>query len=567
MSDGAAHHAAIADAELAINLLALDAAAFGGIVLRGDGDVREAAVALLTEAIGTRGRVARLPVSVDVERLTGGIDLSASLAAGRAVPRAGLLDAAAGGALVVPMAERMPDGTAALVARAMDDGAVAVILLDDGRDDEEQPPTVLVERVAFRCDLAGEVGLFAGDPMWCSALPLAEVQPLAVAQLERIAATSCAFGVRSGRALLFADRAARGIAALHGRTIASEEDVLAALRLTMAPRAMQMPQQAPPPEPEPEPEQPSDSADPGDRQDQPRTPDPADLEDMLLAAVAATIPPDVLARIGGGGKVNGKGQMGKSGQKQSSAMRGRPLSARPGVPGQGRRLALVETLRAAAPWQRIRRDAAPQELQGRVHIRKSDLRVRRFEQRRESLVIFAVDASGSSALARLAEAKGAVELMLADAYVRRAQVALIAFRASGAELLLPPTRSLTRARRALTALPGGGGTPLAAGLIAAMQLAEGSGRNGLSPVIAMLTDGKGNVMLDGSANRAGAMEQALAAARQVAALAIPGIVIDISPRPRAEAAELADALRARYLPLPAARSAAMVDAIDSLARA
>lgn len=566
MSDAAAPDAASADAELAINLLALDAAAFGGIVLSGDGDARDAAVALLSEAIATRGRVVRLPVSVDAERLTGGIDLTSSLAAGRAVPRAGLIDLAAGGALVVPMAERMPGATAALLARAMDERSVPVLLLNDGRDDEEQPPAVLLERVAFRCDLTGMANA-AVEPLWRTALRLADVQALSIAQLERIAATSSAFGVSSGRALLFADRAARAIAALHRRTRPSDEDVLAALRLTVAPRATQIPQPSPPPpEPAPESAPPSDPGDAGER-DEPPLPDPAQLEEMLLAAVAASIPPDVLSRIGDGVRAGGKGQMGKSGQKQASALRGRPMSARPGVPGHGRRLALVETLRAAAPWQRIRREEAFKDGAGRIHIRKSDLRVRRFEQRRESLVIFAVDASGSSALARLAEAKGAVELMLADAYVRRARVALIAFRASGAELLLPPTRSLTRARRALTALPGGGGTPLAAGLIAAMQLAEGSARSGLSPVIALLTDGKGNMTLDGGADRVGAMEQALVAARQLAALAIPGIVIDISPRPRAEAAELAEALRARYLPLPAARSAAMVEAIDSLARA
>jgi magnesium chelatase subunit D len=94
-----------------------------------------------------------------------------------------------------------------------------------------------------------------------------------------------------------------------------------------------------------------------------------------------------------------------------------------------------------------------------VAIRREDLRVRRFQTRAEVLTIFAVDASGSSALARLAEAKGAVELLLAEAYVKRAQVALIAFRGTGAELLLPPTRSLARARRLLAELPGGAAAP------------------------------------------------------------------------------------------------------------
>jgi magnesium chelatase subunit D len=154
--------------------------------------------------------------------------------------------------------------------------------------------------------------------------------------------------------------------------------------------------------------------------------------------------------------------------------------------------------------------------------------------------------------------------MLAQAYVKRSQVALIAFRQSGAELLLPPTRSLTRARRALSALPGGGGTPLAAGLITASELAHGAAKRGQTPLIALLTDGKGNVQLDGAAGRDAAMAEAAAAARAIAQSGQASIVIDISPRPRAEAAELAATLGGRYLPLPQAHSAAMVAAIESV---
>ena len=70
-----------------------------------------------------------------------------------------------------------------------------------------------------------------------------------------------------------------------------------------------------------------------------------------------------------------------------------------------------------------------------MRVRRDDFRVRRFEQRAEATVIFVVDASGSAALQRLAETKGAVELLLAEAYVRRTQVALIAFRKEAAEVL------------------------------------------------------------------------------------------------------------------------------------
>ncbi|WP_448502890.1 VWA domain-containing protein, partial [Sphingomonas sp.] len=239
-----------------------------------------------------------------------------------------------------------------------------------------------------------------------------------------------------------------------------------------------------------------------------------------------------------------------------SPLRGRPLGARAGVPRGGLRLALVDTLRAAAPWQKLRgRDDA------RIRIRKPDLRVRRFESRAETTTIFAVDASGSSALARLGEAKGAVELMLAEAYVKRAEVALIAFRGQEAELLLPPTRSLTRARRALGDLPGGGGTPVAAGLVAARAQAEAARAKGRTPYIVVLSDGRANVGSGGT--RFGATAEAEAAAKRIAEDGHAAVFIDISVRPRAEGAALAHAMRARYLALPRGDAQALHRAIGA----
>jgi magnesium chelatase subunit D len=97
----------------------------------------------------------------------------------------------------------------------------------------------------------------------------------------------------------------------------------------------------------------------------------------------------------------------------------------------------------------------------RIDVRKDDFRIFRLKRRTQTTIIFLVDASGSAAMHRLSEVKGAVELLLADCYVRRDRVALIAFRRKSAELLLPPTRSLVRAKRSLAALAAGGGTPLA----------------------------------------------------------------------------------------------------------
>ena len=152
---------------------------------------------------------------------------------------------------------------------------------------------------------------------------------------------------------------------------------------------------------------------------------------------------------------------------------------------------------------------------GPVIVRPEDFRIVRYRQPRGATTIFVVDASGSSAMQRLAEVKGAIELLLADCYVRRDSVALIAFRGIGAEIVLPPTRSTARAKRRLTGLPGGGGTPLASGLDAALALADQVRRKGQSPLLVLMTDGRANVCRDGTGGRARAMEEAIDAGRRL----------------------------------------------------
>ncbi len=199
----------------------------------------------------------------------------------------------------------------------------------------------------------------------------------------------------------------------------------------------------------------------------------------------------------------------------------------------------------------------------RLHIRPSDLRIRRHQERTERVIIFAVDASGSAALARLAEAKGAVELLLARAYARRDHVALIAFRGAAAELVLPPTRSLVQTKRRLAGLPGGGGTPLAAALRLAGDTALRARARGLTPVLALLTDGRANVALDGAPGRARAEEDAAVMARLWRATGAASVVIDTASRPEAGLKRLSAALGGVYLPLPRADAARMSGALET----
>ena len=181
--------------------------------------------------------------------------------------------------------------------------------------------------------------------------------------------------------------------------------------------------------------------------------------------------------------------------------------------------------------------------------------------RSETTTIFLVDASGSQALHRLAEAKGAVEQLLAECYVRRDQVALLAFRGRGAELLLPPTRSLVRAKRGLAGLPGGGGTPLAAGLDAGCTLADSVRRRGGTPSIVLLTDGQANVGRDGRGGREAAERDAADAAGRIRRAGHRALLVDTSPRPHPSGRRLAAEMGGRYLALPLAASAALLNAV------
>jgi magnesium chelatase subunit D len=278
----------------------------------------------------------------------------------------------------------------------------------------------------------------------------------------------------------------------------------------------------------------------------------------VIAAALAAIPPGLLALLASG-RGPKRGDAGRVGQSTASRQRGKPIGSMRGEPRGGARLALIDTLRAAAPWQAARRRNAPDA--ERVLVTRDDLRIQRRLQQRATTTIFAIDASGSQALHRLAEAKGAVELLLADCYARRDRVAVIGFRGAGAQVLLAPTRSLVRAKRQLAGLPGGGGTPLAAGIAAADALAASVRRGGATPLVVLLTDGRANIARDGAPGREAATRDALAAARQFASRATSALLIDTSPHPGTAAPALAAALGARCIALPHAAAETLSAAV------
>ena len=642
-----------ADALRAAALIAVDPVGLGGVALIAQhGPVRERWIALLQSLLPPDTPVRRVPLHVRDDRLIGGLDLSATLQSGRPVAQTGLMVEADGGLLILAMAERVSEATAARLCAALDTGEVAlardglserrparfgVIALDERIDDDrasndERLPARLLERLAFHLSLGdvsiGDIGLLAGDADGRGSLSSSPGSPGSLAQapdiagararlmqvstpedvMQAICTAALALGVDSLRGSLLALRAARASAALDARDTVSPDDASLAARLVLSPRATRLPA-APPdesdanddpdstpedpsddqPEPAPDADQPEQTPPPEEPPDNladkpqtddhtppeedPDRPDPdKSLDELILEAAKASIPAGLLARLAMNQAMASRGAAGgRAGARREGSLRGRPVGTRPGLPRDGARLSLIDTLRTAAPWQTLRRReiAASAALNGnprraaQIEVRASDFRVARVQERAETITIFAVDASGSSALNRLAEAKGAVELLLADCYVRRDKVAVIGFRGRAAEVVLAPTRSLVRAKRSLSGLPGGGGTPLAAGISAAAELADATRRRGGTPIIVLLTDGRGNVALDGTGGRARADTDARQSARRLRAAGHTALLIDTSPLPQTSARELAAEMGAAYLPLPRADASAMSRSVQA----
>ena len=569
------------DATLAAALCAVEPRLGGAAVRAHAGPVRDAWLALLQSLLPPASPLRRVPVHVHDDRLLGGLDLVATLRAGRPIAERGLLAEVDGGLLVIAGAERVGPLVAARIAATLDSGEVVVerdgvasrtpsrfvvAALDEGDADEERPAAALLERLALHLDL-GAVSVrdtFDAAPVAAADVAAARERLSQVtlddAVIESLCATAMALGVASMRAPVFAAQAARALAALEGCTAVGVAHAAAAARIVLAPRATRLPpaeqEDAEPPAPEPPPEPPPADA------SQPE--DPAErgpLADTVLAAAAAAIPPGLLAQLQLAAAVRVRGgATGRVGAERQGATRGRPAGVVRGEPRRGARLNVVETLRAAAPWQSVRRrlraagSTAGGAAVARVEVRPADFRVQKYRRQSRTTTIFVVDASGSAALHRLAEAKGAVELLLGECYVRRDRVALLAFRGRAAELVLPPTRSLVRAKRCLAGLPGGGGTPLAAGIESSLALADAARRQGDTPVLVFLTDGRANVTREGRSDRDAAETQALAAARCVRAAGFAAIFVDTAPRAQPQAERIAGAMGARYLPLPHARS-------------
>ncbi|MCY4305425.1 MAG: magnesium chelatase subunit D [Aestuariivita sp.] len=536
-------------AQLALACLTQDASLRGMIVHARPGPIRDAFLASIESQLGP---CRRFHPTISDGQLFGDVDISQTLSTGKIVRLRGLLDDSQ--TLILAMAERTEVSLAVRLSQYLDiKPSAKLILVDESASENEKVPSSLADRLAFFVDLSGlaihditetETPDVNKSKIIDSngVLTQANIGLDCNEQIFQLTNLAVDFGIDSLRAPLLALCCARAHAMVKGRKNIMQEDILIAAELVYSSRVTKIPNS----DAQEEPELPHDSSaeknEASDAQD-------FDLNEILINAVKAFLPPNLLDQIKN--HSHQKSFLGSgTGERKKGNRRGRPLPPCPGRLDHRSRIDLFATMRAAIPWQPLRRYSSP-DLSHFI-IRKSDLRLKRFQEKSDRLLIFTVDASGSSAVSRLNEIKGAVELLLAEAYSRRDHVALIVFRGTKAETLLPPTRSLVQTRRRLAALPGGGGTPLASGLKQASALAILSRSKGLTPTIIVMTDGRANIALDGEVDRLRATSDSKKQASVLKLQNIPGLMIDTSNRPQPSLESLAAIIDAPYITLPRA---------------
>lgn len=253
-----------------------------------------------------------------------------------------------------------------------------------------------------------------------------------------------------------------------------------------------------------------------------------------------------------------------TGRRQESVTddsRGRYRRSEP-APGTriGGDVAIDATIRVAATKQADRvpeRDVA-------VSVRAEDLQRKVRTRKVGATIVFCVDASGSmGASKRMEAAKQAVLELLVDAYQRRDRVSVVSFRGEHADVVLAPTASVELANLRLKSLPTGGATPLAAGLMKSLELieAERSRQPESIPWLVLVTDGRGNVGLDGGIGS----HDAMMAAGRVKAGGINAIVIDTGSAGGGAARELAAAAEADYVRLATLDGGTIAEAVRARA--
>lgn len=377
---------------------------------------------------------------------------------------------------------------------------------------------VVRRRIAFEADPAGFAARWHDEQealrgQLAAAQRLLPDVRLDDAMLDLISHLCCEFDVASLRADIVLHKTSRALAALDGREAVTPADLRTAAQLVLPHRRRRKPfeqpgldqdrlddllQQAAQP-PEGSADNSGDGGDGGDGDDA-----EGQGQEQVFAAAAS----GQTARI----DVDAGAAYGAAGRRSAAALapRGHALRAVPDEHPTS--IAIGATLRSAA----LRG--------GEFQVTRGDLHQQVRAGTSANLILFVVDASGSmAAQSRMAALKGAVLDLLTDAYQRRDQVAVVAFRGQGAELLLAPTRSVDLAEQSLRELPTGGRTPLPHALQLALETLHRTDAAALPPLLVILTDGRANVAL---ADGGDPWREALALAEQLAARRVPALVID-----------------------------------------
>lgn len=578
------------DANLIAILLAINPRGLKGVSVKSQfGPIRDSWLNYFMNLLPADSKVVKAPANLSPEQLFGSLDIESALLSGKFKVSQGLLERLGGQYLLLPMAERMNLQVITHISQALDEKNLfnyphaannhpfGVIVFDESEFQEEGVNLRLLDRLAF--------GIYLDRFSINDTKKYLEVTPSdikdAIALLPSVTCSQdlievlikagLSLGISSLRANQFVLEAAKSLAALRGLMRVGQQEAIDAARLVYTHlKSMQ----APPEEGLDNKTDDSEDVD-GNQESQHNSdnelskdeetsdleninpPSSADeLEELVVEAIQASLPPKFMMRMNQTLRpTKTKASItGKSGSIEKSFASGRPHGARKGLPGNGRRLDILKSIRSAIPWQRLRAQQnnafLKSDNESKIHFRAEDLHTKQYLKRRGTITIFLVDASGSSATQRLSEAKGAVEELLSQCYIRRDEVAMLSMRGSKVDIILPPTRSLVRAKRNLATLPGGGGTPLALGLRSANEMASLSERKGLTPIIVIMTDGKANVNLSGVGGRAGAHNDAITAAKELSIKSHRILFVDTSPQPEKLAQELAGVMAAQYFPLP-----------------
>ena len=468
-------------------------------------------------------------------------------------------------ALILTNTEKMEKGLATFLRDKINNNNnnKFFIALDES-ESNEMPRTNLSEYLIFSVNLGGtrykdlkKVSL--------NRKKIAEaIQNLATVKvnkkiLDYLIASAEMFSISNMHTIFSTLKVAKSICAYKGKKSVSREDITLAISLSMIHKAKQIPE--------------------FQQQEKAKTPEQEQLRDdneskannselnnedkkMLIDALKISLPSNLIeSLLSKNSQTISLGESAGSGEKNNNFSAGRPIPSVNRKYSSDKRIDLMATLTKAIPWQKIRSSSITKKNR-KIIIYPQDIMIKRFEKQSERLLIFLVDASGSNAIGRLAEAKGAIEILLSDAYAKRDNVALISFSGLKADPLLLPTKSLVTAKKKLSSLPGGGATPLANGLLEAFNMADAARSRNIKPIIILLSDGRGNMSLDGEGDRIKAIKDTNYVASLIKQNAINNIFIDTSRRKTPIADELARELSGHYFQLPLANSSSISKAVQ-----